>query len=155
MIISYKKCSLRITPRRFLVRWIGRHFEWVKAAGGVVEDEAERRLLIERDGQWDLPKGMVEKGETLRQAAKREVQEETGLEHIDVGPLIIKTYHIYNKYGGWHIKQTSWYKMRSSATSPTLPQTEEGISKVEWVERKEWSRRMENSYATLKLLAKI
>lgn len=33
---------------------------------------------------WDLPKGHVEKGETEEQTMKREVQEETGLRHIEV-----------------------------------------------------------------------
>lgn len=30
-------------------------------------------------GHWDFPKGAVEKGETLEQAAKREIFEETGI----------------------------------------------------------------------------
>ena len=155
MIISYKKCSLRIVPSRFFVRWTKRHFQWVKAAGGVVEDAQGRRLLIVRDDQWDLPKGMVEPGETQKRAAEREVQEETGIGCLEVGPLMIKTYHIYNKYGGWHIKQTSWYKMSCAADSPTLPQTEEGITEVRWLEKEEWRQKMGQSYASLKLLARF
>jgi 8-oxo-dGTP diphosphatase len=49
-------------------------------------------LLIQRGtppmlGEWTLPGGMVELGETLQDAVKREIREETNLE-IQVGPLL-------------------------------------------------------------------
>ena len=52
--------------------------------GGVVI-ESERALLIRRggppmEGQWSIPGGMLELGETLTQGVARELAEETGLE---------------------------------------------------------------------------
>jgi ADP-ribose pyrophosphatase YjhB (NUDIX family) len=50
-----------------------------------VDREAGRRVVLVRrgapplQGQWSLPGGVVELGETLRAAAEREAMEETGL----------------------------------------------------------------------------
>jgi ADP-ribose pyrophosphatase YjhB (NUDIX family) len=56
----------------------------VPCVGAVVLDPAGRLLLIRRGhephtGLWSLPGGRVEEGETLDQAVRREVWEETGL----------------------------------------------------------------------------
>lgn len=57
------------------------------AVGAVVRDR-DRVLLIKRGkdpnrGRWTVPGGKVEWGETMREAVRREVREETGLE-VDV-----------------------------------------------------------------------
>ncbi|SNR74423.1 NUDIX hydrolase [Blastococcus mobilis] len=56
----------------------------VACVGAVVQDPSGRLLLIRRGhaphaGLWSLPGGRVEEGETLEQAVRREVLEETGL----------------------------------------------------------------------------
>lgn len=129
------------------------NYIFVKAAGGLVQAPDGSRLLISREGHWDIPKGMVEQGETIAQAAVREVREETGLTQISLGNLIAKTYHIYDKYGGWHLKQTSWYQMTSPCICDTLPQKEEGITQAVWVSPQECKERLRNSFASLRLLS--
>jgi len=56
------------------------------SAGVVVVREAAdgpRFLLLRAYRHWDFPKGMVEPGETPFDAARREVEEETGLAALD------------------------------------------------------------------------
>jgi len=64
----------------------------IRCVGAVVHDAAGRLLLIRRAndpgrGQWSLPGGRVESGETDESAVARELHEETGLE-VRVGSLI-------------------------------------------------------------------
>jgi 8-oxo-dGTP diphosphatase len=59
--------------------------------GGVVISNG-RALLIRRggpplEGQWSIPGGMLEVGETLLEGVRRELLEETGIE-VRVGELI-------------------------------------------------------------------
>ena len=63
----------------------------VVSVGAVIVDDGQV-LLIKRgqpplQGRWSLPGGVVEVGETLREALTREVREETGLE-VEVGPVV-------------------------------------------------------------------
>ena len=138
---------------RHLHDHLSSHYRKVKAAGGMVEAPDGELLAIFREGRWDLPKGMVERGETLARAALREVAEETGIQNATLGDLILKTYHIYDKYGGWHLKQTSWFSMHTAEKQTTTPQGEEGITQAVWLPREECLRRLDQSFASLRLVA--
>jgi 8-oxo-dGTP pyrophosphatase MutT (NUDIX family) len=58
------------------------------SVAGVIVDNQGRALLIQRrdNGHWEPPGGVLEHGETIEEALRREVREETGLE-INPGPL--------------------------------------------------------------------
>jgi 8-oxo-dGTP diphosphatase len=63
----------------------------VVGVGGVVVENG-RALIVKRaheprKGEWSLPGGLVELGETLIEAARREIKEETGLD-VEVGEVI-------------------------------------------------------------------
>ena len=63
----------------------------IVGVGAVVVD-GQRVLVVRRgrpplQGEWSLPGGAVEVGETLSAALQREVLEETGLV-VDVGPMV-------------------------------------------------------------------
>ena len=72
--------------------------------GAVIVDHAARVLLVKRRfeplaGQWSLPGGAVDVGETLQACVTREMLEETGLE-VEVGPVIEVFDRIMHDAGG-------------------------------------------------------
>lgn len=112
-------------------------FTIIEAAGGLVENSKKEILLIHRCGQWDLPKGKIDKGESPEKASVREVEEETGLRNISLGKLILITYHTYHEFGKFILKPTYWYKMKVSGKQALMPQTEEDITDLKWLKLKE------------------
>jgi 8-oxo-dGTP pyrophosphatase MutT (NUDIX family) len=122
----------------------------IEAAGGVVKRNDGKLLAILRHGKWDLPKGKVEKGEFYKQTAIREVQEECGLQGIELGKRIADTYHIYLQNNQPILKRTIWYEMLLVADETPVPQTEEGITDIKWFDYKTIGEVMKNTYGSLK-----
>lgn len=124
-------------------------FEKIEAAGGFVRNDRNELLLIFRLGRWDLPKGKIEKNETPEKAALREVSEETGLESLQIIVPLNPTYHLY-MYGNRHfLKKTYWYEMSCHDSNIPVPQTIEGITKVEWMNKEGVKFAMQNTYSSL------
>lgn len=113
-------------------------FRVIEAAGGIVQNKEGKTLFIRRLGKWDLPKGKIEKGESLEQAATREVQEETALSNLVIQEFVNSTFHIYTERNGEKIlKITYWFKMEYQGADDPVPQLEEGITEVSWKEENE------------------
>jgi 8-oxo-dGTP pyrophosphatase MutT (NUDIX family) len=127
-----------------------KHFTQVTAAGGLVENEKGEILLIFRRGKWDLPKGKLDKGETLEQCAVREVMEETGLTNVELKKPLTITYHTYDEFGKHILKDSHWFKMKVNGAQTLTPQTEEDISELKWVKKKELSNYMNNTFPSVK-----
>lgn len=108
-------------------------FRVVEAAGGIVSNKEGKILFIHRLGKWDLPKGKIEKDESLEQAALREVEEETALQELILEEFVNNTFHVYKERNGNRIlKTTYWFKMSYVGEKDPVPQTEEGITEVSW-----------------------
>lgn len=127
----------------------------VIAGGGIVFNENNELLLIFRRGKWDLPKGKIEKEESVKDGAVRETEEETGVRIESVNETPFLTYHAYTLKGEKCLKETSWYEMRAKAGQKNLsPQTEEDIEEVRWVQRKDLKNYFSISYPLIACILK-
>jgi len=107
----------------------------IRAAGGLVVSENRDYLFIYRNNKWDIPKGKIEEGEGIKEAAVREVEEECGITVSALGKRICKTYHSYIYKGEVVLKKTYWFEMRCKGQPKLRPQTEEGITEVRWFKK--------------------
>lgn len=124
----------------------------IKAAGGLVKNPDSKYLFIKRLGKWDLPKGKVEDGEEMHEAAVREVEEECGIKVDSLGTKIVSTYHVYTLRNELILKKTNWYKMAVNSVPNLTPQLEEDISEAKWVSTKDMEPIRENTYPLIKAL---
>ena len=126
-----------------------KQFLLVQTGGGLVINEKKEILLIFRRGKWDLPKGKLDKGETLEECAVREVGEETNLEGIELGKMLTITYHTYVEFGKHILKESYWYKMKCSSKQKLVPQKEEDITDIRWVKKEDLPVYISNTFPTI------
>ncbi|WP_040248636.1 NUDIX hydrolase [Psychroserpens mesophilus] len=124
----------------------------VIAGGGKVINDKGEVLFIYRNDKWDLPKGKTEGKETIEETALREVEEETGVSGLSIVKPMETTYHIFKRNGKHKIKITYWFEMKSNYKGDLLPQENEGITKVVWLNQEEQIKALENSYANIRSL---
>ena len=127
-----------------------KHFKVIEAAGGLIVNERREVLLILRRGKWDLPKGKLNKGETIERCAIREVEEETGLSDLKLGNKLSITYHTYDDFGKHVLKASHWFKMTCSSKQKLTPQSEEQITEVKWVKKDDLQKYLSNTFSTIK-----
>ncbi len=131
------------------IRKVFKSHKWIEAAGGIVWRK-KKALFIERLGRWDLPKGKIDKGERPEDAAIREIEEECGIIEPVIDKLIDITFHTYIQDGKPYIKKNWWYSLSYDGPKKLKPQTEESITKAEWLDRSEWKKVVKNTYPSIR-----
>ena len=132
-----------------MYRRICAEFKEVNAGGGLVSNRRGDFLIISRNGLWDLTKGHQDPGEDIDVTALREVQEETGINELELRGLICVTDHCYIRDGIWHLKHTWWYDMLYTDPTDLTPQREEDISKAAWVAKSSLPMFLQNTYPSI------
>lgn len=109
----------------------------VHSAGGVVMREStenaepEVLMIATHDAsRWSLPKGHVESGESLADAARRETEEETGIVATVLTHLETIDYWYYARRGLRHHKYVDYFLMHAigGEVSPQLSE----IDRARW-----------------------
>ena len=111
-------------------------FKLIEASGGLVKNiKTNDFLFIFRNKKWDLPKGRINKNEEVKNAAIREVEEETGVQDLSIIKPLNTTYHIFKKNRKYRLKKTYWYLMHTDYSNKLTPEIKEGIDKAVWIEK--------------------
>ena len=126
----------------------------IEAAGGVVYNNENQLLMIFRNNKWDLPKGKLEHNENIMECAIREVQEECGISELRIVNALKDTYHTYEINGKNILKRTYWFSMTTDFKGRLVPQIEEGITKVVWVDSNRIYEKLNNSFGNINELLK-
>ena len=82
----------------------------------VIRNKKDELLLQQRantgylDGYWDLPSGHVEYGESLRNAAARELKEEVGVAVLpeDLSLIHIEQFYVEKDYVNYTFEEKEW-----------------------------------------------
>jgi 8-oxo-dGTP pyrophosphatase MutT (NUDIX family) len=110
------------------------------SAGGVVFRRRGRHtevalISVGEKRRWQLPKGLVGKGETPEAAAVREAREETGLDSEIVAPVEVIEYWYFSNERGERVrfhKFVHFYLLRFLAGDVRAHDTE--VNEARWIE---------------------
>ena len=147
--LSAKQYALISEDPKSLFKQFKKSFTVIKASGGLVQNAKGEYLFIFRNKKWDLPKGKVEKGEGIKEAGLREVEEECGVKINTNDERLCKTYHVYDLSGKMVLKRTNWYSMTVKGIPKLIPQKEEGITKAEWLTAADLKPVLKNTYPSI------
>jgi ADP-ribose pyrophosphatase len=127
-----------------------------EAVAALVEDAHGKVLLVHvfrytTDSiEWEIPAGIIEDGESILEAAEREVWEESGYETMDHG--LVYTYYPMNG-----ISNKVFHIVRCQATKKTGDFDRNEVKEFRWVTRQEIrelveDRRIQDGFSLIALL---
>jgi 8-oxo-dGTP pyrophosphatase MutT (NUDIX family) len=120
--------------------------EDILAAGGIVVDDkfgVRRVLLVHRPlyDDWSFPKGKLVAGETVEQAALREVNEETGLKCRILRALAVTQYRYPTRNKG-RLQPKSVHYFLMKPLSRLVKRPVEEVDLAEWLEIESAKKRL-------------
>ncbi len=145
---ALKEVYFSVNDRKKFKSYLKKELQFVKAAGGVVENHEGKVLMMKRLGFWDLPKGKAEKREKSEVTAIREVEEECNVS-VFTEKKLVTTWHTYFMKGKLVVKRTKWYRMKLISDSKMTPQTEEGIEELAWMDGRQLEEAVAQSYRSI------
>lgn len=107
-----------------------------ETAGGVVyrynaHGEVEILMIQDAKERWTVPKGHVEPGERYEETATREVQEETGLQHMQVLDHLGKTNFRYRREDKLILMTQHMYLIKAMGDTSKIKK-EEWMNGIKW-----------------------
>ena len=150
-VLAHKRTHFYVLcpDAKAFLKTVSKSVTLIEAAGGLVKNENKSFLFIFRNGKWDIPKGKIEQGERVKEAAVREVEEECGIKVARLGDKICKTYHAYIYKGDVVLKKTHWFKMNCKGQEKLKPQKEEGITDVRWFKKGDIEPIVRNTFPSI------
>jgi 8-oxo-dGTP pyrophosphatase MutT (NUDIX family) len=116
------------------------------SAGGIIVRHAQsglEMLLLNQvrsngEQQWVMPKGGVESGESLLDAAQREVSEESGLTDLRIlAPVGEQEFEFKGNDGQVHSKSVTWFLFESPPHADVSERNAEGFHGHVWLQPEE------------------
>jgi len=125
-----------------------------KSAGAIVfrrENKKIKYLLIKYGwGHWEFARGLIEKGESLEETAKREIEEETGIKDVVFIPGFKAWFKFFFKLKGKNIMKIATFLLAETGTKEIKLSLEH--EDYQWLEYEKASKKLtyENSKKVLK-----
>ena len=125
-----------------------------KSAGAVIflrEREKIKYLLIKYGwGHWEFPRGGIEKGESLEETSKREIEEETGIKNVRFVPGFKEWTKFFFKLKGENVMKIATFLLAETKTEKIKLSSEH--TDYDWLEYKGALRKLtfDNSKEILK-----
>jgi 8-oxo-dGTP pyrophosphatase MutT (NUDIX family) len=106
-------------------------------AGGIVfrrnktTKDVEILLIQDAKNRWTIPKGHIEEGETSKQTAEREIQEETGLKEVNVMNWLGKINFRYRRQHSLVLMTTEIFLAQALGDTDDIKR-EEWMNGIKW-----------------------
>lgn len=105
-------------------------------SGGMIfrrteNNQLEILLIQDAKNRWTIPKGHIEKGETAKQTAEREIREETGLKEMTILGYLGKINFRYRRMSSLVLMTTEIFLVRAEGNSSKL-KPEEWMNGIKW-----------------------